>query len=368
MSLLDSVDSRLPVTILSGFLDSGKTTLLNHILANQQGLRIGVVREEESNDLLKQIANATEEQKFDALVIECDAFAAPMNIVELLAESDVVRIDSLLTVADGSTILEHFESVTSLSQYDGFEDGVSSDQIVSDILVEQIECANAIVVNKADLVSREEIEQVRVLITALNPVANQYVTQHAAVDVTHVLNTNLFDFNTVGEMSGWAQVLTGGQEDSVDEFNITSMIYERHHPFHPQRFYDLIHDETTWLDVIRSKGYFWLASRHAHVGDLTHAGNALLHSAAGSWWAEHYTFQDVYDNDPEAAEQLGAVWQDDYGDRRQELVFIGVDQDFSALEAQLDACLLTEEEMAGGPKVWGQLTDPFPAWVFEEQR
>lgn len=356
-----SNDSRLPVTIVSGFADAGKTALVNHLLANSQGLRIAVVTDDEA--LVQTVGTIAAEQQFDYLLIEANGTAEPRAIAAAFIEededgnvlADVARLDTLLTVVDSAAVLDDFDSVNTM-----FE-GQST---VSELLVEQIEYANVLVLNKSDVVSDEQLHAVKTLMAALNPSAKHYVAEHGDMSVDQVLNTGLFDFEGVGELSGWAQVLSGQRQDMVDEFAVTSMVYERSIPFHPERFYDLIHDETTWQGVVRSRGYFWLATRHAGVGELSHAGKALYHSAAGSWWAEHYRFDDIFEQDPDAAEHLGAVWDDEYGDRRQELVFIGIGHDFPTLEAQLDACLLSEEEQQGGPRVWKALPDPFPEWSF----
>ncbi|PTM59001.1 GTP-binding protein [Desmospora activa] len=389
---------KIPVTVLSGYLGAGKTTVLNHVLNNREGLKVAVIvndmseinidadlvrnegglsRTEEKlvemsngcicctlrEDLLVEVERLAVEGRFDYILIESTGIGEPVPVAQTFSYVDeeagidltsLCYIDTMVTVVDANRFWHDYSSGESLldrKEAAGEEDT----RDVVDLLIDQIEFCNVLIINKCDLVEEEQLEQMERLFRKLAPEAHIIRTTHGQIEPKQIVNTGLFDFDQASQSPGWLKELEQGEHTpETDEYGISSFVYERRTPFHPERLYRWMEE---WPEeVVRAKGLVWLASRSDMAYSLSQAGPSIQIGPVAYWvHALSETERKVIlIEQPEVLQK----WDSQWGDRINQFVLIGIDMKREELEASLDACLLTKEEMRGD---WSRLSDPFPA-------
>lgn len=399
------MEPSLPVTVLSGFLGAGKTTLMNHILNNREGLRVAVIvndmgevnidadllRQDVSlqqvdeklvemtngcicctlrEDLLVEVAQLADEQRFDYLLIESTGVSEPLPVAETFTFEDemgrslssVAQLDTMVTVVDAYNFPRLMAEAEDLKDKN-MEVGEDDERNIANLLIDQVEFSNVIVVTKTDLLDLSQAHALLATLRRLNPGAEVLVADHGKIDPGAILGTSKFDMAEAAKAPGWLAELRGEHVPETEEYGIGSFVYRARRPFHPQRLYDFLAKGWRHGNLVRSKGYFWLASRFDQAGSWSQAGGIMNHGFAGLFWSAM-----PKDEWPEQAEHRAVIesrCEPPYGDRRQEIVFIGQGLEEEQATRALDACLLDEKELVAGPNSWKQFPDPFPQWIRE---
>ncbi len=394
--------NKLPVTVLSGFLGAGKTTVLSHILNNRQGKKVAVIVNDMSEinidaatikndvslnhsneklvemsngcicctlreDLLVEVGKLAKDGRFDYLVIESTGISEPLPVAETFTFADengfslgdVATLDTMVTVVDAVNFLTDYEQANDL-QDTGESLGEDDERSVADLLVDQVEFADVILISKTDLVTNEQLNKLIAILNTLNTQTKMIPISNGNININEVLNTGLFNFARAQQAPGWLKEMRGEHIPETEEYGISSFNYTARRPFNPEKFYHFLHNTEQFGKLIRSKGYFWLATRPLFCAQWSQAGG-IAHYGFASMFYKAIPKKD-WPTEPELLADINSKWVEPFGDMRQELVFIGQSLNKQAMIEALDDSLLPEEAVLKGKDFWKTYNDPFPIW------
>ena len=397
--------NKLPVTVLSGFLGAGKTTVLSHILNNRQGKKVAVIVNDMSDinidaatikndvslnhsneklvemsngcicctlreDLLVEVGKLAKDGRFDYLVIESTGISEPLPVAETftfadengVSLGDIATLDTMVTVVDAVNFLNDYEQANDL-QDTGESLGKDDERSVADLLVDQVEFADVILISKTDLITNDELNKLTAILNTLNTQANIIPISNGHININEVLNTGLFNFERAQQAPGWLKEMRGEHIPETEEYGISSFNYTARRPFDPEKFYNFLHSTEQFGKLIRSKGYFWLATRPLFCAQWSQAGGIAHYGFAGMFFKA--IPQKDWPTEPELLADINNKWVEPFGDMRQELVFIGQSLNKQAMIKALDDCLLPEDAVLKGKDFWRTYNDPFPIWEEE---